>query len=149
MDTLQDIAGIEELTSEQLEAIKLLVDYDIDLTYKEVADKVGVHEKTLYNWRKNDDNFVEVKKKAAEAGLIEKIDKVNKALLKGALEGNARLLKLYYERVGMYVERQEISGPDGGAIETKQEYDLSNLSDEELDLMHEIQNKITAEGRSS
>ena len=142
MDTLQDIAGFKELTDKQIEAIKLLVDYEQDLSYKDIADKVGVHYKTLYNWRKNDKTFIEVKKEAAEAGLIEKVDKVNRALLKGALEGNARLIKLYYKRIGMYVDKKEISGPNGGPIETKQEYDLSDLEDEELRLLEKINRKI-------
>ena len=125
MDTLQDIAGFKELTNSQIEAIKLLVDYEKDLSYVEIADKIGVHEKTLYNWRKNDEIFIEVKKQAAEAGLVEKIDKVNKALLKGALKGDSRLIKLYYERVGMYVDRKEISGPNGGAIEIDAKEELA------------------------
>ncbi len=142
MNGLPNIAGIEELTDKQIYAIKLLVDYEQDLTYKEIADKVGVHEKTLYNWRKNDETFVEVKKQAAEAGLKEKIDKVNRILLEGAIDGDPRLIKLYYERIGEYRDRKEITGKDGEPIKTEQTYDLSELTDEELRLLEEINKKV-------
>ena len=95
------------------------------MSYKEVAAEVGITYRQLYNWRKEDDTFREVKEKAAELGLIDKLDKVNQKLVEGALDGDARLIKLYYERIGKYVERQEISGPDGDPIEVDAKAELA------------------------
>jgi len=123
--TFQNISGFDDLTSKQQQAIILLCDYEKDMSYKEVAAEVGITYRQLYNWRKEDDTFREVKEKAAELGLIDKLDKVNQKLVEGALDGDARLIKLYYERIGKYVERQEISGPDGDPIEVDAKAELA------------------------
>lgn len=118
-NNLQNITGIEKLRPEQLHAIELLVDYEKSLNYEEVANEVGVTVKTLWNWRHKDENFIEVKRQMALKGLSEKIDRVNQTLVKGAIEGEPRLVKLFYEIVGEYIERTEITGKDGGPIEYK------------------------------
>ena len=139
---VQKTSENKELTSQQLKAIELLVDYDNNMTYGDIASEVGVSERTLWEWRNRNDAFIEKKKELSERGLREKIDCINRALVNGAAEGNPRLIKLYYERLGMYVDKKEISGPNGGPIETKQEYDLSDLEDEELRLLEKINRKI-------
>lgn len=128
-DSLQDISGIEHLSPKQIKAIMLLCDYDRNMTYRAIAKEVGVCYKTLYNWRTKDKHFMNVKKKASELLLEEKIDRVNRALLNGAMEGNARLIKLYYERLGLYKDRKEISGPDGGPIEVDPKAQLKKALD--------------------
>lgn len=128
------------LTSQQLQAIELLVDYDNNMTYGEIASEVGVSERTLWEWRNRNDEFIAKKKELSERGLKEKIDKVNKALIDGAEDGDPRLIKLYYERIGLYKDRKEITGKDGQPIEYK--YDLSDLSDEELMQLEKINRKI-------
>ena len=45
-----------------------------------------------------------------------------------------KALELLGRHLGLFVERKEISGPDGGPVEVKTSaIDLSNLTDEELD----------------
>lgn len=116
-DSVQNIAGIENLTAKQVKAIELLCDYENNMTYEAVAEEVGVCYKTLYNWRTRNEDFINVKKKMSEFLLKEKIERVNRSLLRGAVEGEPRLIKLFYERLGMYKDRKEISGPDGGPVE--------------------------------
>ncbi|MFA5880551.1 MAG: terminase small subunit [Eubacteriales bacterium] len=45
------------------------------------------------------------------------------------------------KHLGMFVEKKEISGPNGGPIETKRVHDLSKLTDEELDLYLKLAQK--------
>ena len=99
------------------------------MTYGDVASEVGVSERTLWEWRNRNEAFIEKKKELSERGLIEKIDKVNKALVDGAVEGEPRMVKLFYERVGMYVDRKEITGADGGAIEIDAKSELAATID--------------------
>ena len=122
---VQKTSEKKELTSQQLKAIELLVDYDNNMTYGDIASEVGVSERTLWEWRNRNDTFIQKKKELSERGLREKIDCINRALVNGAAEGDSRLIKLYYERVGMYVDKKEISGPDGGAIEIDAKAELA------------------------
>lgn len=46
-----------------------------------------------------------------------------------------------------YVERQELSGPAGGPIETRSNVNLSKLTDEELDYLNHIASRVALDSR--
>ena len=123
---VQKTSGNKELTSQQLKAIELLVDYDNDMTYGDIASEVGVSERTLWQWRNRNDDFIEKKKQLSERGLIEKVDKVNQALVDGAIEGNSQLIKLFYERVGLYSDSLDLN--HSGSLQ----HNFESMSDDEL-----------------
>ena len=117
-------------------------------TNKEIYESLDIPKSTFYDW-KDRQEFIDMVNEKVDKYTDQALPDVWESLIEQATSGSVQAQKLYFEMKDKYRDRKEISGPDGGAIETKQEYDLSNLSDEELDLMHEIQNKITPEGRNS
>lgn len=108
---------LNNLKPKQRQAIRLLVDYDNAMTYEEIASEVGVSARTLWAWRNKDEDFIAAKTKLAEEGLIKYIDKVNKALVKNAMEGNSRHIEIFYKRLGKLKDKLELTGEDGGPIE--------------------------------
>lgn len=78
------------------------------------------------------------KRKVEEQALIERLspldDTAYQALEKALKSGESWAVKLFFDyRYGKPVQRQEISGPDGGTIRTSGMVDLSDWTDEEID----------------
>lgn len=95
-----------------------------------VARTLGVSRTTVYNRMKADPELVEAMKDSRETML----DNVESALYAEVLSRNITAMIFWLKTQGKHrgwVERQEISGPGGGAVHY--EYDYSQLTDEELE----------------
>jgi len=97
------------LNTKQLRAIAVLTAIPCEYSsFEEVAKKVGVCRRTLYNWFE-DEVFNKRMKKEQEKNFVRYGSLVRSAHLKGIIEDrNPRLIQLYYERVEGWMPRQEI-----------------------------------------
>ena len=97
------------LNEKQLAAIALLsVPKRGGLTYKQIAEEVGVTEQTLHNWRKLDHFNEEIKKQVLRNSidrLPEIFDSVPDHITK---EGNAAMFRTYLQSLGMLTEKVEV-----------------------------------------
>ncbi len=98
-----------DLNVKQLKAITVLSAIPCDYSsVAEVAKKVGVCRRTLYNWFEVD-AFNKELKDAQDKNFKHYGSVVRSAHLKGILDNqNPRLIQLYYERVEGWTPRQEI-----------------------------------------
>jgi phage terminase small subunit len=124
-----------------------------DRVVKELARIAFVDTRQVFTWGPNgvtlrdsseltDDEAAvvsEVSETTTESGGTIKVKRFDKL----------KALELLGKHLGMFVERKEISGPNGGAVKaevtdglTVDQIDLSGLSDDELQKFEEITNKI-------
>src|SRR5690554_981968 len=97
------------LNEKQLAAIALLsVPKRGGMTYKQIAEEVGVTEQTLHNWRKLD-YFNEELKKQVLRNTIDKLpdifDSVPEHIIK---DGNAAMFRTLLQSLGMLTEKVEV-----------------------------------------
>jgi transcriptional regulator with XRE-family HTH domain len=79
------------------------------LTYKQVAERVGVSEQTIHSWRKLDEFNDEIKKQVlrnAVADLPDMYASIPKHVIE---EGNAALFRTYLQSLGMLTEKVEVN----------------------------------------
>lgn len=126
------------LTKKQINALPLFVDPSITSITK-IAEELGVARSTIYSWL-DDEEFKTAVDKKIEKYTDSQEAHIWKSLINKAKDGNVRAIKLYFEMKNKYKDRKEITGKDGEPIEV--EYDLSDLSDEELMKLEEINRKI-------
>lgn len=105
---------------------------------EEIALALGISYRTLQNRKKDFANFATaIKKGKAKANAF-----VGGKLMQLVKEGNPAAIIFYMKSRCGWREtvRQELTGPTGGAvnIETKQSYDLSNLSVEKLETLEKL-----------
>lgn len=128
-----NISGIEELKPEQLKALDLQTDYEKDYTQKEVAEKVDRVPRTIRNWEK-DPTYKSVKKTLSLLRMP--LDKVDKAMVKEAEQGNTAAARLLYKRAGLIDGEKSIIN-----IEQKQAQATDDQSQKEtIDLSEQIEN---------
>lgn len=135
MDTedFPNISGIEDLKPEQLKALDLQTDYENDYTQKEVAEKVDRVPRTIRNWEK-DPTYKSVKKTLSLLRMP--MDKVDKAMVKEAEQGNTAAARLLYKRAGLIDGEKSVIN-----IEQKQAQSSDNQSQKEtIDLSEQIEN---------
>ncbi|SMG51466.1 terminase small subunit [Dethiosulfovibrio salsuginis] len=72
---------------------------------------------------------------AAMVAEVSETTSQNGGSLRLKVHDKVRALELLGKHLGMFVERKEITGRDGGPIEHNQKIDLSILSDEELNIL--------------
>lgn len=130
----------DSLTKKQINAISYFINPKINSITK-IAEKAGVSRQTIYDWM-DDEEFKQVLDKKIDQYVNSQTANVWKSLIEQARNGSVPAIKLFFEMEGKYKERKEITGKDGGPIETKQEYDLSDLEDEELRLLEKLNEKI-------
>jgi CRP-like cAMP-binding protein len=105
----------------------------------DACKKVKLSRQTFYKYLKEDPDF-----KAAVLELEEvALDKAESALFNQIKEGNVTSIIFYLKTKGRrrgYVERQEISGPDGGPVQTEalNSLNLEKLSLDELKQLEKI-----------
>lgn len=97
------------LNEKQIAAIALLaLPKRGGMTYKQIAEEVGVTEQTLHNWRKLD-YFNEELKKQVLRNTIDKLpdifDSVPKHIIK---DGNAAMFRTLLQSLGMLTEKVEV-----------------------------------------
>ena len=108
------------------------------------AKRLGVDAQTIYNYR---DRYPAVAL-AIEESREQRHDLVENALMNRIGEGDTTAIIFYLKCQAKgrgYVERQEITGRDGGPIETTVRRDLSRLDVDELRAMRELIEKIDHE----
>ena len=91
----------KRLTDKQKRAIELLT-CGKGLSYKEIAEEVGVNVKTLYDWRNSSDYtlFQEELKKIDDARWLAAIDAAREAAVRLCKEGKTEMVKFVLQNVG-------------------------------------------------
>lgn len=99
----------KRLNEKQIAAIEFLsLPKRGGMTYAEVAEKVGVSERQLYNWRQDDDFMDAVVKrtiKRAAEHLPDIMDSIPKHIIE---DGNAAMLRTYMQSIGALTDKIEI-----------------------------------------
>lgn len=122
--------GIEWVPSaEQIKLVELLINPEDRRTKTEKMEEAGIPRTTFYRMLK-DKNFKAYLREQLDTMTDGELPDVWKAHMLKCKRGDMTAIKLYYEIKGIYVERKEITGKDGGPIETKT--NLKALSIEEL-----------------
>ena len=108
IETEETAQNCTRFTSKQLKAIAVLSSIPCEYSrIEEVAKKVGVCRRTLYNWFE-DANFNKRVRTEQERSFVRYGSLVRSAHLKGILEDrNPRLIQLFYERVEDWIPRKE------------------------------------------
>ena len=87
------------------------------LTYKQVAENVGIAESTLHEWRKQDAFNDELKKEVlrnAVAHLPDMYEAIPRHVIE---EGNAALFRTYIQSLGMLTEKVEVDTKQGSDMD--------------------------------
>lgn len=80
-----------------------------NLTYKQVAERVGVAESTLHEWRKQD-AFNDAMKTQVLRNAVEHLPDMFASIPKHVIDdGNAALFRTYIQALGMLTERLEVN----------------------------------------
>lgn len=132
--------GRPSLYTEQLadEICELMYD---GLSLIKACDALELKRSTVWHWMEQHPEFA-VKCARARDALIEvRLDKIADKIEKGKADPAHLRIEVSHEqwvaeRMRPRVTRTEISGPNGGAIQTEVKHvDLSHLSDEELEVL--------------
>jgi AcrR family transcriptional regulator len=99
---------LSKFSSEQLAAARLLTDPDNRMTYLQIAEEVGVSERTLYRWREKED-FAQLIEELSDRIMKTFISEVDKAVMKSVKNGSVKAMELAYKRSGKLVDKKEIS----------------------------------------
>lgn len=110
---------------------------------------VGIGRTTYYQWLQDDKDFANQVSDIQNIALDFAESQLYKQIKEGSTVATIFFLKTKGKKRG-YVERQEITGPNGGAINYQKGPDLSKLSDEELFEYEKLLNKAgILSGKSS
>lgn len=110
-----------DLSPQQLVAVESLVARGADETLADVARRARVTPRTLYRYLQGAD-FVHEFRKRVEDELGAYRAKVASALVRGAISvgpGQAAMQRIFWQRLGELVDKQELAGPGGTPIVTK------------------------------
>ncbi len=128
-ERVNNILQNSDLKDKQKQAIKLLLDYEKDMTQEEIASSVGISRTTLYEWRKFNEEFKRVKSKLVDETIAEYLDQADKSLIKKVNEGSVRAIELYYKRVGKLVDKKEVEHK--GGLDITQLHEMAQDADSE------------------
>lgn len=102
-----------KLDARQRKAAYLLVENELRETgerksYEEIAAEIGVHYKTIWEWRTKNRNFIAYKNEIADDFLADKRDQVYAQLMKliTAPQPSVKAIDLFMRRHGMLTDRQ-------------------------------------------
>ncbi len=113
-----------EPDSKQIRFIELYLDYEKNLTFKDIAEKIGCSRTTIWSWFQNKDfvNWLNSKKdETIDKGLMA----IYKTAIRKAQAGDFQFAKLILEIKGDYVPKSE-------SKVTLEKDELENLTMEEL-----------------
>ncbi|MCI1859762.1 MAG: phBC6A51 family helix-turn-helix protein [Sporolactobacillus sp.] len=98
------------LSEKQIAAITIMAQPKrAGLTYKEVADRVGVSRMTLHRWR-NDDAFCDELKRTVVRNTLDRLPDVLESVPDHIInEGNAAMLRTYLQMHGLLVDKTDIT----------------------------------------
>lgn len=99
-----------KLSPQQLQAVTLLSLPKMGgLTYEQIADKVGVTDRTIRNWR-NNDKFNEELKRQIVRNTIDDLPEIMDSLKDHIVkQGNAAMLRTLLQAHSMLTEKVEVS----------------------------------------
>lgn len=123
-DKLRELES--KLDPRQRKAAYLLVENDFAeerRTQEEIAAEIGVHYKTLWEWRKKNKNFIEYKNAIADDFLSESRSGVYAQLMKLIYgpQPSVKAIDLFMRRFGMLTERQIVQNDNGGENRTNED----------------------------
>jgi predicted transcriptional regulator len=95
-------------TTQQLACARLMADPDAGLTNKEIAEQVGVTDRTIYRW-KEDEEFVELVNYLADRYMDSFLSEVYGQLQKAVKKGSVKAIELALKRSGKLIERREVT----------------------------------------
>jgi hypothetical protein len=104
------------------------------------AKQAGVDRSTAYRWRDDDDDFARAWDDAIEAGTDALEDALTRRALTLSDKGAMFLLQARRPTKYRQVTRHELTGKNGGPIET---IDLTKLNDEDLEALEHIVGKAS------
>ena len=109
------LAKRKRLSEKQIAAIEYLaLPKRGGMTYAEIAEAVGVSERTLRNWR-NDDYFNEQLKRKIVSNTIDRLPEVMDAVPDIIInEGNAAMFRTLLQAHGMLTEKVEVENKGEG-----------------------------------
>lgn len=101
-----------QLTPQQQLAAELLMENEYAATaekrtQEEIALEVGVTDRTLRNWKKNE-AFTKWLEYICDTRLSAVRPQIDSALVKGAVDGNAKMMEIYYKNIGKLVDKREV-----------------------------------------
>jgi len=132
--------GRPSLYTEQLADQICELMYDGNSLIK-ACDALELKRSTVFNWLDAHPDFASKCARARDALIEVRLDKIDKKIETGTTDPALLRIQVSHEqwiaeRMRPKVTRTEISGPNGGAIQTEVKHvDLSHLSDEELDVL--------------
>jgi len=110
----RDIRKTTKLTTKQLQAIAILSAIPSDYkSLDEVAEKSGVCRTTLYKWM-DDKVYADELEKQTQKNYQSFSSKIRNAHIKFALQGNAQLIKLFYQHAEDWEESNKIDHTSKG-----------------------------------
>lgn len=106
------------LKAEQYEAIAYMVQPKMGgLTYKEIAERIGVDERTIRNWRKTPEFDAEYKAEVVRTTHA-RLPEVMASLADHAIEnGNAAMAKLILEANRMLTKQVDVNATEAKAVD--------------------------------
>lgn len=110
------------LTEKQRQALELLTCGE-GLTYKEIAERVGVTPKTIWSWRKESTEFQEELQKLNDERWMATVDVARQGAVSLCKNGNQRMIEFVLKNEG-YNPTQRIEGDINNSI-------TINISDED------------------
>lgn len=110
----------KRLTELQIAAIEYLsLPQRGGLSYGEIAEKVGVSERSLYNWR-NEDIFNEALVKRTIRNASEYLPDIMASVPKHIIEdGNAAMLRTYMQSIGALTDKVEIDTKGSSEVDVE------------------------------
>lgn len=121
-----------KLDARQRKAAYLLVENELRETgerksYEEIAAEIGVHYKTIWEWRTKNRNFIAYKNEIADDFLADKRDQVYSQLMKliTAPQPSVKAIDLFMRRHGMLTDRQITQTENGD--ENRSTADLADV----------------------
>jgi AcrR family transcriptional regulator len=97
-----------KFSAEQLHAARLLTDPESKMTLVQIAETVGVSDRTLYRWREKEE-FAQLIEELSDRIMKTFISEVDKAVMKSVKNGSVKAMELAYKRSGKLVDKKEIS----------------------------------------
>jgi AcrR family transcriptional regulator len=97
-----------KFSSEQLAAARLITDPEAKLTNAQIAEQVGISERTLYRWREKED-YADLLESLSDRIMKTFISEVDKAVMKSVKQGSVKAMELAYKRSGKLVDKKEVT----------------------------------------
>lgn len=123
-------------------------------TKAEAAKAIDLKPDTVYRWGDEVDEVIDLMTLSAQetavSMLTQALHKAVMVKLAGMDEKDAKIRQdaaseIIDRVLGKAMQRSEVSGPDGGAIEVRQKPDLSRLTDDELDALAGLQKRLDSD----